>query len=55
MSATIDSPVFANCFRSYKGPAPVIDIPGRFFKVEEVHVGELGSYGNVMLCDNGKL
>jgi len=48
MSATIDSPVFANYFRSSEGLAPVVDIPGRSFEVKEVHLGDLGRYGNVL-------
>ena len=45
MSATIDSSMFANYFASSEGPAPVVDISGKFYKVNEVYLGSMMRFG----------
>ena len=45
MSATIDSSMFANYFTTSKGPAPVVDISGKFFPVTEVYLESLIRFG----------
>lgn len=45
MSATIDSSMFANYFATSEGPAPVVDISGKFFEVTEVYLGSMIRFG----------
>lgn len=45
MSATIDSSMFANYFTTSQGPAPVVDISGKFYDVTEVYLGSMIRFG----------
>ena len=45
MSATIDSAMFANYFTTSEGPAPVVDISGKFYKVSEYYLDSIMRFG----------
>ena len=45
MSATIDSTMFANYFTTAEGPAPVVDISGKFYEVTEVYLDSIMRFG----------
>lgn len=45
MSATIDSTMFSNYFTTAEGPAPVVDISGKFYEVTEVYLDSIMRFG----------
>ena len=45
MSATIDSTMFANYFMTSKGPAPIVDISGKMYKVSEHYLDSMMRFG----------